>query len=951
MPLATPHQHRIIQAFTRSSVKARVTILVLVVMLASALATSLYGNRLLEDDLERLLSAQQFEASKILANTIDQQLSERLAALDEIGRLAGQRHADPGDMQALLAGSVTLQQMFNGGLFITDPGGTAVASVPTAVPRVGLDYSDRDYVRAVMATGQRVVSRPTVGKALGVPVLVLAAPVRNIRGEVTGVVAGVIELHRPNFLDAVKASPFGQQGTFLLVAPDHRLVITASDPKRVMDAMPPPGAVPAIDRFAEGFEGSAILTNPQGVRSLSSAKRIPVANWYLVTSMPTEIAFAPARQMQLRLLAASAVLALASGLLVWWVIRRQLEPLQAAAEAIAGLSEDDLATGRVQPLPPGRADEIGQLIERFNMLLMNLRRQNDALEKSELLYSTAFRTIPDAVSLSRLDDGVFLAANDSFARIFGWKASEIIGRSALEISLWRRPGDRIALTRTLQLHGHCDNQEVEFVTRDGRVIVAEMSATRLELEGVECLLGVVHDITARKQAQQQIEVLAFTDAQTGLPNRRLFLDRLEQALPDMRRRGERGALVLVGLEQFGALHARIGTMQADELLQVIGRRLDMGARDSGVVAHLGNGEFAVLAKGLSPGMDIAATEMRRLAAVLLDLAQQPVQVEGRNLHCTATVGIARVGDDDAETAEGLLQQAELALTHGRAGAHAVTLFEPGMQASAVAVAETEAGLRKALADGELELFYQPQVDGTGWIIGAEALLRWRHPVRGLVPPDEFIPVAERGGLITALGQWAVDSACRRLAFWASDPVMAALTIGVNVSPRQFREPAFVDHILARLEATGARPDRLKLELTESVLLDDPGATASRMRTLKSHGVSFSLDDFGTGFSSLAYLQHLPLDELKIDRRFVVGIAGSGGDRAIARTIVALGDSLGLQVLAEGVETEAQQAALAEVGCARFQGYLFGRPLPLDDFEALVRKQFARSAEEAAPEEA
>jgi EAL domain-containing protein (putative c-di-GMP-specific phosphodiesterase class I) len=359
-------------------------------------------------------------------------------------------------------------------------------------------------------------------------------------------------------------------------------------------------------------------------------------------------------------------------------------------------------------------------------------------------------------------------------------------------------------------------------------------------------------------------------------------------------------------------------------------------RANDTVAHLGSDGFVVMLEDLGQCAKNAAIDARSVGEHILAALNQPYQLADHGHFSSPSIGIVLFDEDHADACE-LLKRADLAMYQAKAaGRNTLRFFDPGMQRTVAARAALEADLRQGLRNNELLLHYQPQVDGNGYPTGAEALVRWEHPVRGMVSPAEFIPLAEETGLILPLGRWVLESACSQLACWATRPDSAHLTLAVNVSARQLRHPDFVDQVLEVLRRTGAPPRQLKLELTEGSLIEDVEDTIAKMFALKALGVGFSLDDFGTGYSSLAYLKRLPLNQLKIDQSFVRDVLTDANDATIARTIVTLGRSLGLAVIAEGVETEAQRDFLARHHCDAFQGYLFSRPLPADQFDAFMR---------------
>jgi len=408
-----------------------------------------------------------------------------------------------------------------------------------------------------------------------------------------------------------------------------------------------------------------------------------------------------------------------------------------------------------------------------------------------------------------------------------------------------------------------------------------------------------------------------------------MLDRLEGALKDSYRSDQFGALLHVDMDNFKQVNDTLGHHAGDQLLQQVAGRLGGVLRATDTLARLGGDEFAVLLHDLGRDPRRVATVVERIAQKLLGVLQSPISLADDSVTVTGSIG-ATLYRDHGTTLDEILQQADMALFQAkRAGGDNLYFFDPVMQAQLHARARLEADLRQALPRNELLLHYQPQVDADRRLIGVEALLRWQHPEHGMVSPGEFIPLAEENRLIVSIGGWVLETACRQLTAWAEDPVTADLTISVNVSPRQFREADFIERVLATLAHTGARPERLKLEVTESLFVHNRDEAHETMRRLKEHGVTFALDDFGTGYSSLSYLKRLPLDQLKIDQSFVRDVLEDEASAAIVASTIALSESLQLAVIAEGVETEEQRAWLVAHGCHAFQGYLFGRPGPVD----------------------
>ncbi len=444
------------------------------------------------------------------------------------------------------------------------------------------------------------------------------------------------------------------------------------------------------------------------------------------------------------------------------------------------------------------------------------------------------------------------------------------------------------------------------------------------------------DLTQRNNAlSEEIARLAFHDQLTGLPNRTLLLDRARQTMKANKRNGGYGALLFIDLDNFKTLNDTLGHDKGDLLLKATAQRLLACVRSVDTVARFGGDEFVVLTDLSTQDERDASLRAERIGEKIVSAFVEPFQLDGFVYPCTASVGGA-LYSDSSQNLEDLLKRADLAMYEAKgAGRNGLRLFVPEMQADVEMRAKLEADLREDIKNKNLRLHYQPQVNAEGRLIGAEALLRWQHPRHGAVSPSRFIPVAESSGLIMPLGDWVLETACEKLAAWGRRPETAHLSLAVNVSALQLHHESFVDRVLQAIERTGANPRRLKLELTESFSVNKIEGVTAKMCALQARGVTFSLDDFGTGHSSLSYLKRLPLEQLKIDRSFVRDILVDPNDAAIVETIIALGKTLGLSVIAEGVELEAQRAALEQLGCRAYQGYLFGRPMPAKEFEALA----------------
>lgn len=534
---------------------------------------------------------------------------------------------------------------------------------------------------------------------------------------------------------------------------------------------------------------------------------------------------------------------------------------------------------------------------------------------------------------------VILRVNKAFSEMTGYRPEEAIGQTPRILqsglhdksfyeTMWE------SINRTGSWQGEIWDRH-----KSGSIVpkLLTISAVTGRDGTVSNFVGTQTDISERKLAEEKIRHLAFFDHLTDLPNRTMLADRLNQALVASERAGKYGAILFIDLDHFKTLNDTLGHDQGDLLLMQVAAILSRNIRKGDTVARLGGDEFVVLLCDLKGDVQLVVRHVEATARKFLQMLKQDYPLRGTSFHISASIGVSLFFGTSVSVDE-LLKQADLAMYKSKeAGRNAFTFFDPAMSAHMLARTRTDANLRLALKNEQFVLHYQPQVDGpTGSIVGAEALIRWNHPTLGVVFPNDFIQIAEESGLILPIGQWVLTSACRQLAVWAAQPAMKDLSLAVNVSVQQFRQPDFAEQVLATLATTGANPCRLKLELTESLFVQNIDDIIGKMSILKAQGVSFSLDDFGTGYSSLAYLSRLPLDQLKIDRSFVHDIDSSDNNVVICAATIKLAHSLGMVVVAEGVESESQRYFLTTVHrCDFLQGYLFGKPMPIGDFEELL----------------
>ena len=533
--------------------------------------------------------------------------------------------------------------------------------------------------------------------------------------------------------------------------------------------------------------------------------------------------------------------------------------------------------------------------------------------------------------------GDIVTINHSFTRITGYQEDFLKGQNFWQLSV---PQEGLeALTHIRTVLSQLGSWEGERVNQrfNGELYYESLTvhSVKDEANRITHYVFVIRDISESKAAADEIKSLAFYDVLTNLPNRRLLIDRLKQALTASSRSGRSGALLFIDLDNFKSINDYLGHDMGDLLLKQVALRLSDCVRIGDTVARLGGDEFVVMLEDLSTQPFEAAAQTEAVGEKILEMLSQPYLLEAGEYHSTASVGGTLFSNGKASTDE-LLKQADIAMYQAKkAGRNAIRFFDPQMQAIITARVMLESELHKAIEHHQFALFYQVQMDGQGKALGAEALIRWNHPESGLISPAVFIPLAEEIGVILQIGDWVIETACEQIKAWQSHPVARDLQLAINVSALQFRQPNFVTQIENALSRTGINPAKLKLELTESLVLENVEDTINKMNLLRQLEVRFSMDDFGTGHSSLSNLKKLPLDQLKIDQSFVRDISTDQDDAVIVQTIIAMAKNLGMEVIAEGVETQDQFEFLKQHGCEAFQGYLFSKPVPLEQFEALL----------------
>jgi diguanylate cyclase (GGDEF)-like protein/PAS domain S-box-containing protein len=573
--------------------------------------------------------------------------------------------------------------------------------------------------------------------------------------------------------------------------------------------------------------------------------------------------------------------------------------------------------------------DISDMAHAFNSMMAVLEEREAALSVAAIAFE-----IEEGMIVTD-SDGVILRVNRVFTILSGYSAEEAIGKN---LSMIKSNRDDAGFYPRMLEALHRDNYwqgEIWNRRKNGENYPEWLTITAVVGKdgSITNYICAFFDITERKQAEEKIHNLAFYDPLCQLPNRRLLFDRLHQAVTTSARTKSCAGLLFIDLDNFKILNDTRGHDIGDMLLIEVGHRLRACIRESDTLARLGGDEFVVLLEGLSTDRSEAAVQAREVGEKMLNDIHQVYMLDNVEHYSTASIGVSLFANY-RQNLDDLLKQADTAMYAAKkAGRNTLRFFDPAMQEALEMRSQLEVAIRKSLPKHEFKLFYQVQVDSQLRPFGAEALIRWEHPEQGLIYPDKFIPIAEDTGLILPLGHWVLETACAQIKKWENSPLTRELSLAVNVSARQFRQPDFVKQVSDTIAQSLINPSRLKIELTESTVLDNVTDTITKMHALKKIGVHFSMDDFGTGYSSLAYLTQLPLNQLKIDKSFVNNIGTKSTDATIIQTIIGMAHNLGIEVIAEGVETYAQRDFLSEAGCKLFQGYLFGRPVPLKAFIA------------------
>jgi diguanylate cyclase (GGDEF)-like protein/PAS domain S-box-containing protein len=627
------------------------------------------------------------------------------------------------------------------------------------------------------------------------------------------------------------------------------------------------------------------------------------------------------------ILATSFTFALLFLFLIRFLTRSMARPLEQLSNS---MERAQMGESLVRAKPSGPKD-IAYMAHAFNNMMSVQEEREAALRIAAIAFET------EEGMMVTDENAVIIRVNQAFTQLTGYSGGEAIGRNP---SMLRSGHHDAEFFQRMWESLHRDNSwqgEIWNRRKNGEIYPEWLNITAVVGKDgkVTNYVGAFIDFTERKQAENEIYHLAFYDTLSQLPNRRMLLDRLRQAVSTGSRNQTGGALLFIDLDNFKTLNDTKGHGIGDLLLIEVAKRLQACVREGDTVARFGGDEFVLLLEGLSEESAQTAVQARGVGEKVLEVLSRPYLLEGNEFHSSSSMGITLFINYKQELDE-LLKQADTAMYEAKkSGRNTLRFFDPVMQDELEVRAQLEVGLREALRKLEFQLYFQMQVNHAGRILGAEVLLRWIHP-QGLISPLQFIPLAEETGLILPIGRWVLESACQQIKAWEADPLTRDLQLSVNVSGRQFRQADFVAQVSEILIRAEINPLLLKLELTESIVLENVEDTIAKMHALRQIGVSFAMDDFGTGYSSLSYLTQLPLNQLKIDKSFVHHIGTKASDATIIQTIIGMANNLGMEVIAEGVETQKQRDFLEANGCMLYQGYLFGVPVPLEEFDALLR---------------
>lgn len=893
---------------------------------ASLLLAFSVWNEYRSDEIEAARSAHSL--AQLTADNVQGMLADARDVMGKIAERPGVRAGAAQGCDQIFAQFKDLYPQF-ANLSQSDRRGYIVCSAKAQAGGKPTFVGDAVWYKQVYSTRRFTLGPPYLGPISGRKVAVLAHPLFDEAGAMTGAIQMPIDLARLRVIRGAEKLP---ASTVIAVIDDRGILVARSR-----------GAEEQVGRSLIDVEGvKLVLARKNGTgRALTSdgSERvlgfvpIPDTNWFAVAGTSTDAVLYRARQAALRNLVLGGLTMLLVFLLAVYLSKRISRPMAQVQEAARKAAAGDLETR----LPYAGPLEVADFAVQFNRMLDAIRASQTELAdaQSELvLLGTCVKHLTDMVIIMTPQENVdewpvIVFVNDAFEDISGYGRREVLGRPSSLLHGPGTDGEAVARMRLGFLSQAPFREELLHTTRGGVPFWVEldMIPIRNPAGRLTHWVSIERDVTVRKQAEQSIHRLAYFDALTGLPNRPLLMDRLQAELAAATRDGVLGAVLFVDLDNFKNINDARGHAVGDAFLQVVAQRLATVVRAQDTLARLGGDEFVILMPALGADEWTAAAASMASAHEVCEALASPFEVDGQPYSATASIGVTLLRGG-RQSVHDLLRESDTAMYRAkRSGRNHVAFFEQDMQQEVEFRLSLEHDLASAIAAEEIFVHVQTQVDGNGEPAGAELLLRWHHPERGNVSPAQFIPIAEDSGLILPLGAWVLEQGCMALS--RLHEAGCSLPLSVNVSPKQFRQPGFVDQLQEMLARTGAPASQLVLEVTESLLIDDLEEAIERMKELVALGIRFSIDDFGTGYSSLAYLKRLPLHELKIDKSFVQDMSEDSDDTAIVKMILSMARHLNLHVVAEGVETGEQAAFLVANGCQVMQGYFYSRPEPME----------------------
>jgi diguanylate cyclase (GGDEF)-like protein/PAS domain S-box-containing protein len=924
-----PHLASLGRSLSRSTLATKTSTATSLLFLVAILAvgtTALFAFR------NQLLDVMVSDQNRLLQRVADSQeqklLSLQKALIQSSSEIRDADIASSDAAQHYLDTNTGLYAGFDRSTFLFSDKGVMLAERPYRPKRRGLDASFRPYIRDTIRTQQSVISEPfltNVGDDN--MVVVMTTPVLGKDGRLIAILTGSIGLTNPGLLGNVAKTVIGKTGYLFIVTADGKLIMHP-DRKRLSQPAFAAATNPLFDRALKGFEGTEEALDPDGREALISYKSVPSSNWIVAAVYPKDEAFAAVNQLVWRFVAFLLVASVLVVAAVWLGTRFLMQPLVSLTRHLARYTDTE---ERLAPLGDDNehaSGEIRALTTTFNRLTGRLHEREDALIETMRSYKLITENSTDLIT-KHTPEGQITYASPVSESVLGFAHRALVGHSLLEFV---HPEDyevvRVAFGVAVQDQvpptviyraRHRDQHYLWFETtlRLMKGISAEKAPE---------ILCISRDISERKGMEERLHELARTDHLTNIANRVLLSERFAGGLTQARREGSLLAMLMIDIDRFKNINDSLGHGVGDTLLKLVAARLAACVRDHDTLARWGGDEFVLLLPGLEDS-DTAVTVADRC----INSLKEPFVVDGQSLRVTVSIGVS-VASDSAADSETMLSNADTAMYRAKArGGNCLVMYTAQMSEGARSRLSMENALFHAIERHELLLHYQPLISTrTGRLAGVEALIRWNHPERGLVSPAEFIPIAEETGLIGAIGEWVLRTACTQMDSWYRRG-LPRIAVSVNVSSRQFRQDSLANSVKAVLDETGFDPKLIELELTESLLMDDIERSRTILSELKSLGVSVALDDFGTGYSSLSYLKGFHLDTLKIDRAFTSELMTSETNASIVRATIGLAKGLRLRTVAEGVETRAQADFLVKQGCDVLQGFLFARPMEPEAF--------------------